>query len=294
MYDIIVNVAKLQGRNDTRLSVVKAVFERAGREYTFHYTDHPGHAKEIARELTADGEEKTIIAMGGDGTLHEILNGITYVDRCVLGIIPIGDLNDFANAANVPEDVKHAAEIIAFKAPSHIDYIQLSSGLRSINAVGAGMDVDILRRAYSSTRRGKKKYFYAFIASLFGFKSKSFTVKYNDKEEKHKGLLACLGNGTQIGGGIKIFPDAKIDDGYFELVIIDYLSKFKAFKAMFKLIKGKIDGIKEITQVKCKEATFISHDKEYTIQAEGELYNNMPLKAEIVSNKLKFYVNRND
>jgi YegS/Rv2252/BmrU family lipid kinase len=287
-------VSKLQGKNDARLSTVKAVFDRASKEFTFHFTDHRGHAREIAEELTSSGEQTTIIAMGGDGTLHEILNGITYVEKCTLGIIPIGDLNDFAFAANVPNDVKHAAEIIAFKAPSYVDYIQLSSGLKSINAVGSGIDVDVLNRAYSSDRIGKKKYFYSCLASLMKFKSRSFTVKYNDKEEKHNGLLACIGNGSQIGGGIKLFPDAKIDDGYFDLVIVDYLSRFKSLVAFFKLFKGKIDGIKQITRVKCKEATFISHDKEYTIQAEGELYDNMPLKAEIVSNKLKFYVNRND
>jgi YegS/Rv2252/BmrU family lipid kinase len=294
MYHIIVNSNRLQGKYQNELERVKTVFEHAGKEYAVHITQRSGHAKEIAAALTEGDSRQTLIAMGGDGTLHEVLNGIRDVEKCNLGLIPLGTGNDFATTAKIPMDAKTAAEIIAFKAPSDIDYIQLSNGMRSINAVGAGIDVDVLKRTYAGKHTGKNKYYKAFVKSLANYKSFNFTVIYDGKEEKHNGLLACLGNGKQIGGGIKLFPAAKLDDGYMDLVIVDYLSKFKTLVAFIKLAFGKIDSIKEVTCVKCKSATFIPDGEQQTIQAEGELYDGITLDAKLISGKLKFYLPEND
>jgi len=202
----------------------------------------------------------------------------------------LGTGNDFAESAKIPNDPKKAAEIIAFKAARPIDFIELDNGLRSVNAIGMGIDVDVLKRTYAGKSTGRTKYLKALISSLINFKSVNFTVKYDGKEEKHYGLIAALGNGKQFGGGIKVFPEAEIDDGYMDLVVVDYLSKFKTVIAFIKLMLGKINSIKECTHIKCKQATFIPEDKEYTVQAEGELYENIPFSAKIVPQKLKFYL----
>lgn len=273
-----------------RLETVKKVFDVAGKDYEVLLTRKKDDAKLHAERITSSGEECTIIAMGGDGTLHDILNGIKNFDKCSLGLIPFGTGNDFAATAKIPKSVKEAAEIIAFKAPKHIDFIELSSGLRSINSVGMGIDVDILHRVYSKNMRGRTKYLRALIPSLMRFKSCNFTLKYDGKLERHYGLIAALGNGKQFGGGITMFPHAEIDDGYLDLAIVDYISKPKMIGAFFKLLLGKVDKIKKVTFVKTKAATFIHEDENYTLQAEGELYDNVPFEAHIVENKLKFYL----
>ena len=104
------------------------------------------------------------------------------------------------------------------------------------------------------------------------------------------GLIAAVGNGRQFGGGIKIFPDAKIDDGYMDIIIVDYISKIKIPAAFIKLMRGKVDKVKKVTIVKTKAAEFVSEDAEFTIQAEGELYENLPINAHIVAGQLKFYL----
>lgn len=273
-----------------RLETVKKVFDVAGKDYEVLLTRKKDDAKLHAERITSSGEECTIIAMGGDGTLHDILNGIKDFDKCSLGLIPFGTGNDFAATAKIPKSVKEAAEIIAFKAPKHIDFIELSSGLRSINSVGMGIDVDILNRVYSKNMRGRTKYLRALVPSLMRFKSCNFTLKYEGKVERHYGLIAALGNGKQFGGGITMFPHAEIDDGYLDLAIVDYISKPKMIGAFFKLLLGKVDKIKKVTFVKTKAATFIHEDENYTLQAEGELYDNVPFEAHIVENKLKFYL----
>lgn len=290
MFYIIANKLHLKGNSVKKLNEVRSVFERSGCACEFLYTDHAGHATEYAREISSRGEENSLIAMGGDGTLHEILNGIEDFEKTALGIIPFGTGNDFAEAAGIPLNVKEAAEIIAFRDPSKIDFIELSSGLRSLNAVGMGIDVDVLKRAYSGKNNKKSKYFRAFLKTLFKFKSCDFTVEYNGERERHYGLIAALGNGRQIGGGIKLFPEAKIDDGYMDMIIVDYLSRPKLISAFVKLMRGKVNSVKEAKVMRVKEAKFINESAEFSIEAEGEIYDNMQIDAKIVTDKLKFYI----
>lgn len=297
MYHIIVNSKRARGKKAEAVEIVKNVFDRAGKQYTFHFTEYSGHAEKIAAELTASGEKVRIIAMGGDGTLHEVLRGIKDPSLCRLGVIPVGSGNDFAASIGLSENnIKFAAQVIAFRSPTFIDYIELSNGLRSINAVGCGMDVDVLKRAYSARKSGKGKYIYGFLKSLFKYKARKFSVETDGGERKHyNGLIACLGNGKQIGGGIKLFPQARVDDGYMDLLIVDYLSVFKTFIAFARLMFGKLNSIKEVTAVRCKKAVIYpeSDEKCFTVQAEGELYdieNCESITANIVSGKLRFYL----
>lgn len=295
MYHIILNGHNTDGKTAAKIETVKSVFEAAGKEITVHSTTHAGHAKEIAAELTADGGFADIIAMGGDGTLHEVLNGIANPANCTLGLIPLGTGNDFAETAKLSHDVKTAAELIAFGGPTPIDYIELDGGLRSINAVGMGIDVDVLQRAYAGKAKGKNKYFKAFLKSLKYYKASTFKASWDGGEEReYTGIIACLGNGRQIGGGILLFPDAQIDDGFIDLIVVDYLSKFRTLIAFMKLNSGKVNKVKEVTHVKCKSVRITPVNGSAPIQAEGEIYENVELKAHIVTGKLKFYMPREE
>ncbi len=295
MYHLIVNTANHGNNVAEKLETVKNIFVKAGKQCVIHETQYPKHATEIAAELTESGENVNLIAMGGDGTLHEVLNGIKDVTVCTLGLIPLGSGNDFAETAHIPSDVKIAAENIAFRSPSKIDFIELDNGLRSINAVGMGIDVDVLKRAYSGKKKGKNKYFSAFIKSLMHYKAGTYKVVYDGKEEEHTGIICCLGNGRQIGGGILLFPEADITDGYINLIMVDCLTKFRTLIAFMKLNSGKVNKVKEVTHVLCKSVSVTPvGDTPTTIQAEGELYDGVALNAKIIEGKLSFYLPNND
>ncbi|MGN0811884.1 MAG: diacylglycerol/lipid kinase family protein [Candidatus Coproplasma sp.] len=291
MYHIIANGGNIEGKKAKQIEAVKAVFKNAGEEVEFHLTDHPRHATEIVKELTEGGRYADIIAMGGDGTLHEVLNGIQDVENCTLGLIPVGTGNDFADANKIPSNPVTAAENIICSTPKPIDYIELSNGLRSINAVGTGIDVDVLKYAYASKSRKRNKYISALFKALRHFQYTNFKVSWDGGEEKpFKGMIACVANGTSFGGGIKLFPTAKIDDGYMDLIVVSYISKLRMVIAFIKLMLGKAHKIKEATYVKCKSVKFIPENQMPTIQAEGELYDDVPLEARIAEGKLKFYL----
>lgn len=290
MHYIIVNETHLKSKNSDKFNEVLSVFDGAGIEYEVVKTQKRGDAKAYTQKFTSDGEKNTIVAMGGDGTLHDVINGFNDFDNCDLGIIPFGTGNDFAEGAGVPLDAVEAAKVIIESAPRPVDYIQLSSGLRSINSVGMGIDVDVLKRTYASGDKGKGKYVKALISSLKHFESCNFTVRYDGKEETHFGLIAAVGNGSQFGGGIKIFPRAKIDDGLLDLILVDYISKARIPAAFAKLMRGKVDKIKKVTFVQTKAVTFINESQNFTIQAEGELYDNVPIDAKVVEGRLKLYL----
>lgn len=291
MYHIIANGGNLDRKKTEQIESVKATFARAGKEVEFHLTDHPRHATEIVKELTSEGRYADIIAMGGDGTLHEVLNGIQDVENCTLGLIPVGTGNDFADANKIPNDPIIAAENIIRNTPKTIDYIELSNGLRSINAVGTGIDVDVLKYAYASKSRKRNKYFSSLFKALRHFEYTRFKVSWDGGEAKEfNGMIACVANGTSFGGGIKLFPTAKIDDGYMDLIVVSYISRIRMVSAFFKLVLGRAHKIKEATYVKCKSVKFIPENEMPTIQAEGELYDNVPFEAHIVAGKLKFYL----
>lgn len=294
MHYIIANEIHLKKKkNAKKLDAVLQVLQNAGKQCEVLLTNKAGDAKVHAERITSSGERHTLIAMGGDGTLHDILNGFKDFENCDLGLIPLGTGNDFAESAKIPTDVVKAAKIIASGTPSPIDFIELSSGLRSINIVGMGIDVDVLKRTYASRRKGHSKYLISFLYCLKNFKSYNFTVRYGGNEEKHRGMIVAIGNGKQFGGGIKLLPEAKINDGYLNLFMVDYISKRKILGAFIKLMRGKANKIKQAKTVLVKEAEFIHEDKDFTIQAEGELYQNIPLNAHIVAGQLKFYLPKN-
>lgn len=291
MYHVIANGGNIDSKKSKQLDAVKYAFERAGKEVEFHLTDHAGHATEIVKELTQGGRYADIIAMGGDGTLHEVLNGIQDVENCTLGLIPVGTGNDFADAIKLPSNPESAVQMILSNEPKPIDFIELSSGLRSINAVGTGIDVDVLKYAYASKNKKRNKYFSSLLKALRHFKCTNFKVSWDGGEEKaFNGMIACVANGTSFGGGIKLFPTAKVDDGYMDLMVVSYISRIRMVIAFIMLMLGKAHKVKEATYVKCKSVKFIPENEMPTIQAEGELYDNVPLEAHIVAGKLKFYL----
>lgn len=291
MYHVIANGANTDEKKKKQFELVRSAFEKAGQEVEFHFTDHAHHATEIAKELTEGDELVNVVAMGGDGTLHEVLNGIANFENCTLGLIPVGTGNDFADANGIPSNPIAAVNNLLHSQPKPVDYIELSNGLRSINSVGTGIDVDVLKCVYSSKHNKRNKYFKAFLKTLRHFKCKQFKASWDGGEEKeYNGMIACVANSSTFGGGIKLFPTAKIDDGQLDLIIVSYLSRFRTALAFIKLMAGKAHKIKEATYVKCKSVNFIPQNEMPTIQAEGELYENTPLQAHIVAGKLKFYL----
>lgn len=286
MYHIIYNPAAGKKKASKNLRKVEEMLHARGREYQLHETEQARDGERIARELTEKGEYEFIV-LGGDGTLHEVLNGMVDPTLCRLGIIPSGTGNDFAERLALPKKAEKAMEIILNGEAKVTDYLQVGE-VRCMNVAGLGMDVDVLERCQRGKMKGKLKYLVSLVKSLFAFKGYPIAVERGPHVERRDALIAVACNGSQIGGGIRICPDAVVDDGKISVVVVECIGgKMKILYAFWKLLRGKILKYSATRHFLCDKVRFAS-DSPCSVQLDGELYTDLDLDIEIRTG-LKIY-----
>lgn len=286
MLHLIYNPVSGKKKAAKNLVVVEKLLNERGLEYEVHSTSEVHDGERIARELTERGENE-IIVLGGDGTLHEVLNGLVDPSLCTIGLIPSGTGNDFATCVGLPLDVEKATKIILDGTAKNTDYIEVSDR-RCMNVGGIGMDVDVLERCSRGKMHGKLKYFVSLLASIFAFKGYPVTVVIDGKESRHNALLVDVCNGKIYGGGIPICPKAEFDDGKISALIVDNIKgKMALIKTLLQLMKGKILEHPKSSYCLCDEL-IVTPDVPYVAQLDGELYPNLKFHAKIKTG-LKFY-----
>lgn len=283
IYNPIAGDGKAEKARETIAPLLKAI------PHAFHPTRERGEAAAIAHQLTACGEgDADIVVMGGDGTLHEVLNGLADPARVRLGLIPCGSGNDFAAVARIPRDPARALEIVLSGVARPTDYMECA-GVRGINAIGTGIDVDILRR-YARMKRlkGSAAYLASLILTVIGYAPRRFSEQIDGRTVPHEALIACAANGQSIGGGIPIAPKAVIDDGLLEVVIIDGIKKPAIPHAFIRLMGRRVLELKQ-TVYKRQSALAVRSDAPMPIQIDGEIYENLPFDVRLIHGALRFY-----
>lgn len=286
MYHIIANPKAGDKKVARLLKHTLRLLKAAGAEYTLHETHYKAHGKVIAEELTKE-DNVNIIALGGDGTVHDVLNGIRDVEKCNFGIIPLGTGNDFAASAKIPYNVKKAVDIILNGEAKPTDYLEIG-GKRCMNVGGVGIDVDVLVRCAKGKRRGKLKYLKSLIISFFKFNGYNLTVECNGETIQKKVLIVATCNGGQFGGGIRVCPIAELDDGKMDVMIVDcFKSKWRILGAFLLLVRGKIMGYPHKKHFRADRVK-IEFETPCTVQLDGELYDGLEFDAK-VCHGLKMY-----
>lgn len=290
MLDFIINplAGGKKGKKVTRATdVIKRTLETAGIKYAFHYTEYPKHATALTKELIDSGATD-IIVIGGDGTLHEVLNGFSDFEKVNLGLIPCGTGNDFANAIGVPEDTAKALDIILKKEPTFTDFMQMPT-VRGMNIIGMGIDVDVLRRYEKAKKKTKLTYTLCLIKSLFKFRYSEFLIETADgKKENYRSMIAAVANGYRYGGGIAICPPATPFDNKLDFVAMKEMKKLKLIGAFMKLKKGKVLTLPQAVHFNVTDIKIIPKG-DYTVNVDGQLYENIPFEIKIIGNTLKMY-----
>ena len=286
MYHIIFNPVAGKKKASKNLETVKRILLERKVEFEVHQSCDVHDAEAIAKRLTEKGETELLV-LGGDGTLHEVLNGISDPTACRLGLIPSGTGNDFAEKLGIPLDAEKAMRIILDGEAKETDYLEVG-GVRCMNVGGLGMDVDVLERCQKGKIKGKIKYLMSLIKSLFAFKGYRIKIENENREETHDALIAAACNGSQFGGGITICPTAEVDDGKISVIIVDCIGgKWKIIKAFIQLMKGRILQYPATTHFLCERVKFIP-EKPCTVQLDGELYRNLEFDVKIQKG-LKMY-----
>ena len=282
MIDIIVNPVSGKGAGHAALHKIQAYLTANNVEYKFHILKKAGDAKTITQKLCKDGATR-IAAIGGDGTFHEVLNGMDF-SKARLGLIPAGRGNDFAVGAGLSFNPVESIKKVVEGKPLDLDYIQVGD-LRCLNVCGTGLDIEVLK--LTEKYKSKLSYVKSLFKCLFNYKPYTVKVFVNGKEESYKCVMAAFCNGTQFGGGIKVCPPAVNNDGLLDLIVVKE-PKCPTIFVMPEFCKGKHMGKYYVEHIACESAKIACQDSNF-IELDGEIYESNVMDAKIVKGGFKTF-----
>lgn len=238
------------------------------------------HATVLAREAAAQGRE-AVVAVGGDGTTNEVLNGLMQatkdVDGTALGIVPIGTGNDFAFGAGVPLSLQEACQAVARGQTRVLDVGRMHADNEEpryfLNGVGMGFDAQANIESRKIKRlRGTLLYLVAVIRTLaFYYDAPRTEIRIDDREIVQPSLLISIMNGRRMGGGFYITPDSEMDDGYLDMCVAAKVSRGKMVAFVPRFLRGTHTTDPDITMGRGRKFTIVS-ETPWAAQVDGEIY----------------------
>ena len=266
-------------------------------------TDHKRHATELAKEAAASGYRR-IVAVGGDGSLHETLNGIaqyceesgTDPSEFYLGVMPIGSGNDWIKSLDVPHDLEKVIRLIENKSFGQMDVVKvLSSGGKvtwMANVGGTGFDSHVCNRVNMQKERGMRGKL-IYLNALRHTMSHLAQLKLKvvaDGVTVHEGICysIALGNGAYSGSGMKQVPLANINDGLIDYMIVPKVKLSKMLKEIPRLFNGTINESGVVLYGQCKNIQIVPLESasEDIIELDGEIVGKLPLSIEMDGRKI--------
>jgi YegS/Rv2252/BmrU family lipid kinase len=264
----------------------------------FLYTQQKKHAIELAREATENGCDY-LIAVGGDGTLHELINGVMQkrlsgAKYPVIGVLPCGSANDFARTAQLSNSIEKLMELIKANTYSEIDLgsilLHTSGETRYfINIAGLGLGPEVVQSlGQSSSVLGSDfNYFKHIIKGFLGYKKKEVHCTGNTWQWRGKLLQMAVANGRYFGHAICPTPDARLTDGQFQVAIFGNLSLWDYLKNLGKLKKGIKINHPQVSYHEASEVFAESNDL-CGIEADGEYVGLTPATIRVMPKAIRF------
>jgi len=275
---LIFNPHADRGRAWSVASSLQAILERHGGG-DWASTEHPGHATQLAEQAARDGYD-TVAAVGGDGTVHEIVNGLMRVPqdrRPPLSIVPIGSGNDFANNVGISMDSETAMQRVYSGEPKEFDLGSITdSGGRTEfwdNTLGIGFDATVTIHSYQITRlQGFSMYLWAVIQTILrNHEAPHMSVTTDAEAFEEDLLMLTLCNGPREGGGFLVAPDAKPDDGILQYAAIRRVSRPMMFRLIPEVMKGTHGRFKAVRLGQFRNLK-LQADRPVRIHTDGEIF----------------------
>ena len=248
-------------------------------------TTRSGDANRIAQESIENGSH-WIIACGGDGTVHEVVNAIGETPDVVLGVLPCGKGNDFAEAVKIPTKPVEAVEVLLEGAIRQVDLGKIGDHYFD-TIVTCGYDAEVSRRVTEEGApfSGTASYVYTAITTLFSYQSPTARLAGDFGSYEGEILLTATGITSSYGGGMKIVPEAIIDDGLFDVCIIEPVPRRTVLRLLFTLFWGGHAGHPAVRMHRTKSLT-IETDPPILLYADGERICYTPATIEIIERGL--------
>lgn len=285
MYHFIINPKSSSGKGIRYWWTVKNELDQKKISYTPYFTRYPGHATELASEIcNSNTGIKNIVVLGGDGTINEVINGISNYDEVLLGYIPSGSSNDLARSLKIPKDpLLQLANILKPMEFKYLDYGIITFGETSRKfccSSGIGYDANVcvevqaspLKKKLNSYGAGKSIYIAIAIKQLLGMKPMDATVIIDGikKETYQKVLLVSNMIHKYEGGGLMMAPNADPCDGKLSISLVHGLSRLKVLLLLPTLFFGKHIYFKGVETLNCNNIE-IKTSRNQAVHTDGEI-----------------------
>jgi diacylglycerol kinase (ATP) len=277
----LVNPASGRGTGKAHLDRIRVLASKLGAGLCV--SRKVSDLSEQARKAAEDGVERLLVA-GGDGTMHHAVQGLAGTS-CALGVIPLGSGNDLAGTLEIPPDLEAAVERATKGEIRRIDLLRVGETF-SVSYAGVGFDSEVTRYANEvKVLRGPLIYFYAVIHTLITFEPPRMRVVHDEGEFEGKVMFTVVNNLPRFGGGMRIAPEARIDDGLLDLVIVKEIPKPTLLSVFPKVYNGRHVGHPAVRILRTRRAE-ITLDRPMTMYGGGEPIRPMaagePVMVEVV------------
>lgn len=271
-----------KGRNQKVMRELKEFFRTNQVSHEILLTDKDKNAEQLLAERS---DFDHLVIVGGDGTINEAVNGLKI--QVPVSIIPAGTGNDFVKNVTLKKNLRDQFDRIIEGEDWLVDLGECNER-KFVNGIGIGFDGQIVHDMNGKKipiLKGHSKYYYHVLSILSSYREKPFEFKLGDQSFQDDLILMTIGNGTTFGGGFKLMPGAKIDDGLLEVCTIGSVSPLRRFLNISKLSNGshgKLDEVEfhQVTKVIVKE------NDELFAHIDGEDLGQPPFEINILPKSL--------
>ncbi len=297
---VVVNPNAGAGKCARNWPAIKDLLDDHGFNYEFRLTRAPGHAIQMVIKAIQEGF-RNILAVGGDGTLNEVINGVfrqktVATTGILVGMIPAGAGNDWSKMFGFPGKYKEVVKIIqegktfiqdAGWVKYHDEHGQQERYFA--NVAGMGLDSVVTRKTNKlKTRRIKSKatYFFNILTSLMGHRSAATEIIIDGESSRHLVFSMNIGIGKYSGGGMLQVPNAIPDDGLFNLTLIHKMSKLRILLNLYRLYNGKLLEHPKISTHSGSSIKIIANGSS-GLETDGEMLGDGPYEFRVIPKSLK-------
>jgi len=296
---IIVNPVAGNGETAQKWHEIEKELNQQKFDFKVAFSEYKSHEGVLAQSAVEEGYTH-IICVGGDGTLHNVVNGLMTCPKSIenvrLGIIPLGTGNDWIKTYNIEKDYQLAIQIIQQNNTifQDIGYLKLDNTKQEVyfnNLAGIGFDGHVVYKVNNYKKLGFLAYLAGALVSLAGYKKARLKIEMNGTTIQTKSLLFLIGLCEYCGGGMKLTKNVHPSDGLFDITSVEKITLFQLIRNIQGLFSGKITNKKFVKSYKTEalKVTVLEGDTAY-IQADGELIGVGGFELKMHKKALQFIV----
>jgi len=283
----IINPVAGRGRAIRVWEQVKHKLAESCSTLAWEFSQGQGDATAIARGAVSQGYE-LVVVFGGDGTLHEVVNGLAG-SAASLAVIPAGTGNDFARSLGISKDPQQAMQVLTGGKMKYLDLGRFD-GRYFLNMAGLGFDADVAHRINGKRLlKGQLAYLIAVLQTLAAYDSYQLEIIIDGQSFTEEAIMVSVGNGQFVGGGFRLLPQASMEDGFLDVMVVKRTSRADIIRTLPSLYRGTHLEHPKCSFYRGREVTIslIQPSRQVFAQVDGQEISQFPLSFRVLHRALQ-------